>query len=231
MQVGDDELPAAASPPAAASERDVLLATKLHVPSSRPGLVPRPRLTERLDEGLARGLVLVCAPAGYGKTVLLADWARRGQFPAAWLSLDAGDNDPARFWRYAVAAMDRVSPGIGGRVGPLLGPPAPPRSKALVTALINELAVPSDDGEVLLVLDDYHVISSQPVHASLGVSAGAPAAWDDRGAGQPERSAAGAGRGCGRAGSWLRCAPASCGSPRDEARHCCSRWRPVPVWP
>ena len=77
--------PAAAE--AATSERDVLLATKLHVPRSRPDLVPRPRLAERLDEGLARGLMLVCAPAGYGKTVLLADWARRGQQPVAWLSL------------------------------------------------------------------------------------------------------------------------------------------------
>ena len=73
---------AAASWQAAASERDVLLATKLHVPGPRPDLVPRPRLAERLDEGLGRGLVLVCAPAGYGKTVLLADWARRGQPPA-----------------------------------------------------------------------------------------------------------------------------------------------------
>ena len=88
------EPPAAALLPAAASERDVLLATKLHVPGSRADLVPRPRLTERLDEGLERGLVLVCAPAGYGKTVLLADWARRSQYPAGWLSLDAGDNDP-----------------------------------------------------------------------------------------------------------------------------------------
>ena len=76
------EPPAVASPPAAASERDVLLATKLHVPGSRPGLVPRPRLTERLDEGLERGLVLVCAPAGCGKTVLLADWAQCSEYPA-----------------------------------------------------------------------------------------------------------------------------------------------------
>lgn len=70
--------------------RDVLLATKLHVPGLGPDLVPRPRLTERLDEGLGRGLVLVCAPAGYGKTVLLAGWAQRARPPAAWLSLDAG---------------------------------------------------------------------------------------------------------------------------------------------
>jgi LuxR family transcriptional regulator, maltose regulon positive regulatory protein len=82
---------------AAALERDVLLATKLNVPGLRPDLVLRPRLAERLDEGLGEGLVLVCAPAGYGKTVLLAEWVWRGRHPVAWLSLDAGDNDSATF--------------------------------------------------------------------------------------------------------------------------------------
>ena len=130
--------------------------------------MPRPRLADRLDEGLRRGLVLVCAPAGYGKTVLLADWARRAQRPVAWLSLDAGDNDPARFWRHTVAALDRACPGIGERMGPLLGPPAPPSFEPLVTALINELAAQPADGEVPLVLDDYHLVGSQPVHESLG---------------------------------------------------------------
>ena len=149
-----------------ASERDVLLATKLHVPRPGPGVVPRPRLTGHLDEGLERGLLLVCAPAGYGKTVLLADWARRRQRPVAWLSLDEGDNDPARFWRYAVAALDRARPGISERVGPLLGPPTPPSFAGLVTALINDLAAQPGD-EAVLVLDDYHAIGSQPVHASL----------------------------------------------------------------
>ena len=161
------ELPAAASAPAVASERDVLLATKLHVPGSRPGLVPRPRLTERLDEGLERGLVLVCAPAGYGKTVLLADWAQRSQYPAGWLSLDAGDNDPARFWRHTLGALDRVRPGVADRIGPLLGPPTPASFEPLVTALINELAPRPDGDEVLLVLDDYHMIGAQPVHATV----------------------------------------------------------------
>src|SRR6266567_2504365 len=132
------EPPAAA--PSRVAEQDVLLATKLHVPRAQPGFVPRPRLVQALDEGLARGLVLVCAPAGSGKTALLADWARRGQRPVAWLSLDAADNDPARFWRHAAAALDRVSPGIAERVGPLLGPPAPASFEGLVTALINELA-------------------------------------------------------------------------------------------
>ena len=115
--------PPLAAPSEVASERDALLATKLHVPGPRPDPVPRPRLAESLDEGLARGLVLVCAPAGYGKTVLLADWARRGQQPVAWLPLDAGDNDPARFWRHGVAALDQGRPGLADRVGPLLGPP------------------------------------------------------------------------------------------------------------
>ena len=73
--------------------------------------MPRPRLVQALDEGLARRLILVGAPAGFGKTALLADWARRGDRPVAWLSLDAGDNDPARFWRHAVAALDRARPG------------------------------------------------------------------------------------------------------------------------
>ena len=157
------EPPVAAPSGVAVLEQDVLLATKLHVPGPRPGLVPRPRLLARLDEGLARGLVLVCGPAGYGKTILLADWARRGEVPVAWLSLDAGDNDPARFWRHAVAALDRARPGTGERVAPLLGPPAPSSFQGLVTALINDLAA----DQALLVLDDYHLIGSPPVHDSL----------------------------------------------------------------
>jgi LuxR family transcriptional regulator, maltose regulon positive regulatory protein len=116
------ELSAAAPVGVAASERDVLLATKLHVPRLQRGFVPRPRLTGRLDQGLARELVLVCASAWCGKTALLADWVGQGSRPVAWLSLDAGDNDPARFWRHVVAALDRAHPGIAHRAGPLLGP-------------------------------------------------------------------------------------------------------------
>ena len=156
----------AAAAQAGAAERDALLATKLHLPGSRPGQVPRPRLTDRLDEGLGHGMVLVCAPAGYGKTALLADWAQRRPPRTAWLSLDSGDNDPARFWRHAVAAMARVHPGLDGRLGPLLGPPAPASFEPLVTTLINELAAgPRADG--VLILDDYHVIQSQAVHGSV----------------------------------------------------------------
>jgi LuxR family maltose regulon positive regulatory protein len=151
----------------ALSGQNVLLATKLHVPRPQPGFVPRRRLAEALGEGLARGRVLVCAPAGFGKTALLADWARGGGRPVAWLGLDGGDSDPARFWRYAVAALDQARPGLAGRVGPLLGP-SPLRSSAtLVTALINELAADPGPDEVLLVLDDYHLVDSGPVHESV----------------------------------------------------------------
>src|SRR5215469_3634550 len=156
--------PSVAAPAQVAmSGRDVLLATKLHVPGPQPGFVPRPRLVEALDEGLARGRVLVCAPAGFGKTALLASWARGGGRPVAWLGLDSGDSDPARFWRYAVAALDRARPGLAGRAGPL-----PQRSfDELVTALINELAADPGPDEVLLVLDDYHLVDSEPVHESV----------------------------------------------------------------
>ncbi len=149
------------------SRQYVLLATKLHVPSRRPGFVPRPRLVGRLEEGLARGLILVCAPAGSGKTVLLADWARHGGRPVAWLSLDVGDNDPARFWRHVVAALGRARPGIGELAEPVLGPLETSSPDGLVMALINELAAEPGEDEVLLVLDDYHLIDSQPVHGSL----------------------------------------------------------------
>ena len=159
--------PMAAPTGVAVSGQDVLLATKLHVPRPQPGFVPRPRLVEALGEGLARGRVLVCAPAGFGKTALLADWARGGGRPVAWLGLDGGDNDPARFWRYAVAALDRARPGLAERVGPLLGPPPPRSFEGLVTGLINELAVQPGPDEVLLVLDDYHLIDSGPVHESV----------------------------------------------------------------
>src|SRR5579864_8825205 len=147
----------------AMSEQDVLLATKLHIPRPQPGFVPRRRLVEALGDGMARGRILVCAPAGFGKTALLADWARGGGRPVAWLGLDGGDSDPARFWRYVVAALDRARPGLAGRVGP----PALGLPEGLVTALVNELAADPGADEVLLVLDDYHLVDPGPVHESV----------------------------------------------------------------
>jgi LuxR family maltose regulon positive regulatory protein len=153
-------------------DQDALLATKLHIPRPRPGFVVRQRLLDSLDSSLARSLIVVCAPAGFGKTALLADWAQRGKRPVAWLSLDEGDNDPARFWRHAAAALDGLRPGVSQRIAPLLGPSAPPSYQGVVSALINELAAgPAGEGPVgpesVLVFDDYHLIDSRPVHESL----------------------------------------------------------------
>ncbi|HJZ00862.1 MAG TPA: AAA family ATPase, partial [Streptosporangiaceae bacterium] len=156
------EPPAAALAGVAASEQDVLLATKLHVPGPRLGFVARPRLAR----ALGGGLVLVCAPAGFGKTALVADWLRSCGRPVAWLSLDVGDNDPVRFWRHVVAALDRARPGIGERVAPLPGP-LPSSFEGLVTVLINELAALSGENEIVLVLDDYHLVDARQVHVSL----------------------------------------------------------------
>src|SRR5918994_4255505 len=151
---------------AAASERAVLLATKLHIPRRRPGFLARPQLTQRLAEGTARELVLVCTPAVFGKTPLLPDWARRGQRPVAWLSLDEADNDPVRFWRHVAAALDGALPGVAGPVAGLLQGLQSASFQAVAATLINELADGAE--EVVLVLDDYHLIQVQPVHQSLG---------------------------------------------------------------
>ncbi|HEY2304403.1 MAG TPA: hypothetical protein VGI05_00830, partial [Streptosporangiaceae bacterium] len=152
------EPPASPPPGGGALELVELLATKLHVPRTRRGLVPRPRLVDRLTEGLAGELTVVCAPAGFGKTALLADWARRSGWAVAWLSLDTGDNDPARFWRHVAAALGGVRNGVGNRVAPLLREPWSRSFEAVVTTLVNELA--TAPGEVALVLDDYHLIES-----------------------------------------------------------------------
>jgi len=158
--------PPATTPAAAATAApDALLATKLHVPRTRPGFVVRPRLADRLAQAQGGELSLVCAPAGFGKTALLADWARRDPRPVAWLSLDDADNDPARFWRHAAAALDGVRPGVADRVAALLQGLQPTSFEAVVTALVNELAGVAE--EVVLVLDDYHLIQAPQVHQSV----------------------------------------------------------------
>ncbi len=108
--------PSVAAPAKVAmSGQDVLLATKLHVPRPQPGFVPRRRLVQALGDGPGSQPVLRCAlRRGSGKTALLAGWARGGRRPVAWLGLDGGDSDPARFWRYVVAALDRARPAWPG---------------------------------------------------------------------------------------------------------------------
>jgi LuxR family transcriptional regulator, maltose regulon positive regulatory protein len=159
------ELPTTSPAEGAATERDVLVATKFRVPPA--GFVPRPRLVARLAQGLGRGLTVVSTPAGFGKTTLLGDWARRSRRPAAWLSLDAGDNDPARFWRYVVVALEGARPGVCAPVAALLGGPQSPALEAVATAVINQLTAVPVEGEIILVLDDYHLIEAPPVHGSV----------------------------------------------------------------
>jgi LuxR family maltose regulon positive regulatory protein len=140
-----------------------LLETKLHVPRWRRSLVARPRLSERLSRGAESALTLVSAPAGFGKTTLLAEWlaaALADGRSVAWLSLDQRDNDPALFWTYLVAALNTGAPAVGAGALALLQLPQPPGEAGLV-ALLNDLdAIPDD---VVLVLDDYHVIDARDV--------------------------------------------------------------------
>jgi LuxR family maltose regulon positive regulatory protein len=140
-------------------------------------LVSRPRLVERLKEGLLAGrkLALVSAPAGFGKTTLVTEWAaslpsvwgwlRDADRPCAWLSLDEGDNDPVRFLAYLVAALQGVDSNIGRSVQAMLQSPQPPLPEALLTSLINDIAAASQP--FALVLDDYHLIQALPIHQQL----------------------------------------------------------------
>jgi LuxR family transcriptional regulator, maltose regulon positive regulatory protein len=150
---------------AAPRERNELLATKVSIPRTRPHRLVRSLLIQRLNQGMARELILVCTPAGFGKTTLLADWATSTNWAVAWLSLDPDDNDPARFWRYAVAALDRVVGGLGEQLLPLLTAPTPLSGQGVVTALSNQLQALPD--ELALVLDDYHAIEEPAIHDSL----------------------------------------------------------------
>jgi LuxR family maltose regulon positive regulatory protein len=144
-----------------------LLTTKLYIPPLRPGMVPRPRLIERLDEGLRRGcrLALVSAPAGFGKTTLLSEWVAICGRPAAWLALDSSDNDPARFLAYLIAALQTIEDGVGTGVLDRFQAPQPPPVEELLTTLINQIDAISPS--FVLVLDDYHLITTQRIHEAL----------------------------------------------------------------
>jgi LuxR family maltose regulon positive regulatory protein len=144
-----------------------LLKTKLSIPPVRPALVSRPRLVERLQEGLNYNLTLVSAPAGFGKTTLLSEWARQDQprVRTAWFSLDEGDNDPTRFWDYFIAALQTLQPTCGEGILPLLHSSQPPPTESMLTALINDLS--GIAGDFIIVLDDYHHIESQQIHNGI----------------------------------------------------------------
>ncbi len=147
-----------------------LLRTKFYVPPMRSELVSRPRLIERLNAGLCGILTLISAPAGFGKTTLLSEWAAqvdrvKPQIRFSWLSLDDGDNDPVRFLAYLIAAMQHADPSIGQGIVQALRSTQRPRIEPLLTALINQLDGLHDP--IILVLDDYHLITAPPVHDAM----------------------------------------------------------------
>ncbi len=146
---------------------ETLLRTKLFVPPLRPNLVPRPQLIERLNQGLQLGhkLTLISAPAGFGKTTLVSEWVACCERPAAWLSLDEGDNDPTRFLTYLVAALQTIAANIGEGVLGVLQSPQPRPTESILTALLNEITAVPDN--FALVLDDYHLIDAKPVDDAL----------------------------------------------------------------
>lgn len=162
---------------------ETLLQTKLYVPPQRPNVVSRPRLVERLNQGLRSGhkLTLISAAAGFGKTTLLSEWVNQSESAVAWISLDESDNDPSRFLAYLVSAIRTIEPSIGKGVLAALQSPQPPATEALLTTVINQISETPDDplekarptqssrpgNNMVLVLDDYHLITAQPIHDAL----------------------------------------------------------------
>jgi LuxR family maltose regulon positive regulatory protein len=142
-----------------------ILATKLYNPPHRLKVVLRPRLIERLNEGMHCKLTLISASAGFGKTTLVSEWVAGSERPVAWLSLDEGDSDPTRFLTYLVAALQTIAADIGKGVLAILQSPQPPPIESILIALLNEITTVPDN--FILVLDDYHIIDSKPVDNAL----------------------------------------------------------------
>src|SRR6266566_3479692 len=143
-----------------------LLATKLHVPRLRAQFIRRSHLVERLQQGMERALTLVSAPAGFGKTTLVAQWLAESSTPVAWLSLEPEDNEPVRFLSYLIAALQRLDPQVGAAMLPLLQAPRPAPLERVMALVINELMAGAAR-DFALVLDDYHVITAEAIHRAL----------------------------------------------------------------
>ena len=164
-----------------------ILATKLYAPPPLRKIVRRPRLIEQLNHALNHKLILISAPAGFGKTTLISEWVNQkdedggmkddesnfSPSKVTWLSLDERDNDPTRFLTYVIAALQEVVPTIGEEVLAALQSPQLPPIESILTMLINEITPPSADSvrdvsnNFILVLDDYHLINAQSVDQSL----------------------------------------------------------------
>jgi ATP/maltotriose-dependent transcriptional regulator MalT len=148
------------------NQRDLVLSTKLHRPRPRSHLVSRSHLIKRLQQGMERALTLISAPAGFGKTTLLAQWLAEGGTPVGWVSLEPEDNEPVRFLSYVIAAIQKLDPDIGATALSLLQSPQPVPPERVLAVLTNELTN-REEGDFALVLDDYHVIEASPIHESM----------------------------------------------------------------
>jgi ATP/maltotriose-dependent transcriptional regulator MalT len=144
---------------------DELLSTKLNAPPARKSLVARPRLTKKLNAGLERKLTLVSAPAGFGKTTLLAHWVQQTDIPTAWVSLDETDNELFRFLSYFVEALITLEPNFGGNLLARLKSAQQPTLEPILTSLLNEISGLA--GQHVQVLDDVHLISDPRIHSAL----------------------------------------------------------------
>ena len=144
---------------------DQIIRTKLHLPFTRPNLVPRPHLQAQIAEGLRGPLTLVTAPAGFGKTTLVASCVAETTGPVAWLSLDKNDNQTGCFLNYLTAALNEIDDSIGNVAAQLMAGLQQAPEAAILTSLVNDLG--AVDRELALVLDDYQLISSQAVHEAV----------------------------------------------------------------
>lgn len=144
-----------------------ILKTKLLIPPLQPQLVSRPRLSQTIDQALQTGIrfVLIAAPAGFGKTTAICSWVQQNHRQAAWVSLDENDNDPTVFWAYVIAALQTTWPDFGAAIEAKLAAALPSSMESILPELVNELLELAEP--VILVLDDYHLISNQEIHAGL----------------------------------------------------------------
>ena len=148
-----------------AGTAEVVITTKLFRPGLRQQTVERKRLHDLLREGRTLPLTLVVAPAGWGKSTIVADWLARDDVTAGWVSLDGGDNDPKRFWRYLLLAADQAGSAAGAAALRRLDAAGSDVLRDVLPAFVNELA--SAEAPLVLVLDDYHLVTSAQVHATV----------------------------------------------------------------
>ncbi|XID94945.1 LuxR C-terminal-related transcriptional regulator [Paenibacillaceae bacterium WGS1546] len=147
------------------SNLGAILTTKLHIPRPTALTVLRKRLIDRVQQSIESKITYICAPAGFGKSTLLAHWAHQAEATPAWFSVDSGDNDPARFWQYMIAAVDAVHPGFADKTAYVLELIQPSQYEAALSMLLSELQ--SIHPPLVLVLDDFHAITNESVLSSF----------------------------------------------------------------